>query len=113
LDWSWWKKKMDDRRDDPLLCYVHHARNTDTHRLEDTVRRMPGSFTMILPGLGEVNYSGPEHLLALPVTDKGVVYPPPTEHGGMPVTYPDASYIALAARVYLQTLVNEASSRLR
>ena len=113
LDWSWWKKKMDERRDDPLLCYIHHARNTDTHRLEDTVRRTPGSFVLTEPGCGEVNYSGPEHLLVLPVIDNGVVYQPPTEHLGEGLVYPDAWHVSFLARKYLQALVAEANSRLR
>jgi len=37
LDWSWWKKKMDHRRDDPVQLYIHKARNAGTHRLEDFI----------------------------------------------------------------------------
>lgn len=112
VDWMWWRKMMDERRDDPLLAYVHHARNCDTHRLDESVERVPtGAHKVTVPGLGQV--STPEHLRALPVTDAGVQYLPPTEHFGVPIRYPQADTIAQLAHDYLEELVTAAAFRLR
>ena len=112
LDWMWWRKIMDERRDDPLLAYIHHARNSDTHRLEETVEWIPiGAHTVQVPGLGDVA-TGP-HLRALSVTDKDVVYLPPTEHFGGPIPYPQADAISALATRYLDELVIAATFRLR
>ena len=112
-DWTWWKKMMDERRDDPLLAYIHHARNSDTHRLDETTERLPaGEY------LGEMNgvrfrYSIGRHLRPLDVIDKGVVYPRPQEHNGRPHDFADVRFMALMGSRYLTTLVAEAASRLR
>ena len=114
VDWTWWKKKMNERRDEPLLAYIHHARNSDTHRLEETTQRMPaGSHVADIPGLGPVHYSGPNHLRALPVIDCGVVYPVPTEFRDTKLIYANVGHICLLAQLHLQDLVAEAASRLR
>lgn len=114
VDWAWWRKKMDERRDEPLLAYVHHARNSDTHRLEDTTQRMPaGQHLVHSPGFGPVHYSGPNHLRALPVIDCGVVYPVPTGFRNMALPYADVGHICLLAQIHMQHLVAEAASRLR
>ncbi|MFL6725177.1 MAG: hypothetical protein ACJ8FS_01530 [Sphingomicrobium sp.] len=99
LDWMWWKKKMDERRDDPLLAYIHHARNCDTHRLEDTTREMRSDIQRPI-------------LLPVAVIDKGILYPPPTEHRGQR-SAGDVAFTAWLAGTYLQELVAEAESRLR
>jgi hypothetical protein len=115
VDWMWWKKKMDERRDDPLLVYIHHARNSDTHRLEDTTRRIPpGSHVVRMPLGGSYTYvSAVPHLRPLPVIDQGIVYPAPMEHKGQPYGFGDVGFMAYAAMMHLQSLVAEAASRLR
>jgi hypothetical protein len=108
----WWRKIMDERREDPLLAYVHHARNADTHCLEETAEWVPDdAFTIHDERLGELPIG--QHLRALPVTDKGVVYHPPTEHFGRPFGYPLADTIAAVAAAYLEEVLREATSRLR
>jgi hypothetical protein len=94
LDWSWWKKRMDERRDDPMLSYIHHARNCDTHRLEGLTELIPA---------GNGNAA---HLKALPVMDKGVIYHPPPDHEHV-------IEIMLLSAGKIQRLVAEANSRLR
>src|SRR4051812_45982882 len=65
VDWMWWRKKMDERRDDPLLLYIYKARNTETHRLEASV-----AWRMTKRALTPI-------LVPLPVRDKkGEVYYP-------------------------------------
>lgn len=114
IDWKWWKSRMDERRDDPLLAYIHHARNSDTHRLEDITERVPaGPFVLHIQGVGTVNYSGPEHLRPLPVTDRGEVYQPPITHFGERLNYPHAGELATRALLYFQGVLAVAASRLR
>jgi hypothetical protein len=109
----WWKRKMDERRDDPLLSYIHHARNSDTHCLEDTTQRLPaGIYTVEMPN-GRFQYSSGDHLRPLPVIDKGVTYPAPLEHNGVPHGFANVAFMALVAGEYLQFLVAEARSRIR
>lgn len=114
LDWSWWKKKMDERRDDLLLAYVHHARNCDTHRLEPMTAQIPdGQHLFDVSGMEKVQHRGPAHLRPLPVTDKGVTYDPPIRHKNIGLAYADVGMIAFLAGLYLQELVSEAESRPR
>jgi hypothetical protein len=91
-DYGWYGKKLDERSSDPLLLYIHKARNCDTHRLEPIITsdRKP-----------------------LPVIDKGVVYQVPEFHGGYEIEDPSCVTIGYWAVVYLQDLVMEADSRLR
>ncbi len=98
VDWMWWKKKMDERRDDALLCYVHHARNTDTHRLDQTAASVGGQAQFLLK--------------PLPVIDHGITYPVPTTHRRWELPDLDVQTIAWFAGGYLSGLVNEAALRL-
>ena len=105
---------MDERRDDMLLAYIHHARNCDTHRLEPMTAQMPGGRHIVdLSEPEQVSHSGPAHLMPLPVTDKGVTYDPPIRHKNIGLAYADVGMIAFIAGMYLQEMVAEASSRLR
>lgn len=114
LDWSWWKKKMDERRDDPLLAYVHHARNCDTHRLEPmTAHISGGQHVFDVPGVGKVYHNGPAHIRPLSVVDKGVTYDPPNRHRDIVLAYAEVGMLAFLAGMYLQELVAEAASRIR
>lgn len=38
----WFAKVKEERRTDALLSYIHHARNSDEHGLEDTTMRVAG-----------------------------------------------------------------------
>lgn len=92
LDWTWWKKKMDERQEDELLLYIHKARNSDTHRLEETtIRLSAGVHTFNLPSYGVlVQNCVSDHLSPLPVRDKeGVVYNPPCRHKSRFIGYMD------------------------
>jgi hypothetical protein len=37
---AWFGRAKRARKDDPLLCYMHHARNSEEHGIEDVTKRM-------------------------------------------------------------------------
>lgn len=99
LEWPWWKRIMDQRRDDPLLAYIHHARNSDTHKLEDTTQRVV---------FGDSRH---DLLRPLPVVDKGITYAVPRTKFGQSIS--SVGRISSYSFAYLVELVGEAASRLR
>lgn len=114
VDWMWWKRQMDERRDDQLLSYIHHARNCDTHRLEPMTEHIDaGEGLTNIPGIGQVYYGSAAHLRPLPVTDKRETYDPPSVHRGTEIAGADCGRIASLASEYLYALVSEAASRCR
>lgn len=110
------------RKEDPLLRYLHHARNSDQHSVTDGIKHVPAQHSMQMPhgpggvtvinhlsfsiinGVPEIHaYDGnapiilgytPARLTLLPVTDKGVRYDPPSEHRGKPLTKLDPIAVA-------------------
>lgn len=113
LDWGWFGKKMDERRRDELLLYIHKARNCDVHRLEDITQHRVGTRTLNDPKLGQVHHSGPRLMMPLSVIDKeGTIYNVPAKHRGLAIEYADVGMIAFFAVKYLRELVKESSFRL-
>jgi len=132
--WTWFGKMQDERRDDELLCYVHHARNSDHHRFDEVVKKMPGgigigSYGPIrvyglkmedgkltadwapeAPGAQLVITEYANRLHVLPVTDSGVEYPTPTKYRSDPLPDNDVLTIARAAADYVEWMVAEAHS---
>lgn len=54
--YGWFGKKIKDRKDDPLLSYVQHARNSEQHGIEDITQtwdrhRFVGAAGSVLTGL--------------------------------------------------------------
>jgi hypothetical protein len=46
---AWFGRVKHERRADPLLSYIHHARNSDEHGIEDITQKMPkGSATFTI-----------------------------------------------------------------
>jgi hypothetical protein len=46
---GWFGRAKKERKDDPLLSYMHHARNSDEHGIEDiTIRMGPGQATITI-----------------------------------------------------------------
>lgn len=114
LDFGWFGKQLDERARDPLLLYIHKARNSETHRLEATVEQAPEASHDAEINNRPVRINFPRHLRPVPVTDEhGNVYDAPTTHFDEPLGYCDASMLALFATIYFEWLVNAASSRLR
>lgn len=105
------------RREDPLLRYLHHARNSDQHSVTDAIKHEPGRESMQIPmmpggtyikhleiiGGKVVRYEGnaplqlkytPGRLTLLAVTDRGQNYDPPTEHLGVRLARQDPFTVA-------------------
>jgi hypothetical protein len=40
---AWFGQKADERKNDALLTYIHHARNADEHGIKPITRHNPGS----------------------------------------------------------------------
>lgn len=102
---GWWGRRLHERRTDPLLCYLWHARNADAHTLQQISELKPGRAEFVQPteqdvaalhsalkneksphtvlGLVEVVF---QHVLVVEVIDKGDRYAPPNLHLGAPVT---------------------------
>lgn len=136
--WGWFGRVEEERRSDPLLCYLHHARNADFHRFEEIVepagpihgikstggvrinslqiiqgRLVSGSLEPTSPA-SEITISMyPSHLRLLPVTDRGIVYDVPTQHEGREVGVISVMKAAELAVGYLNRLVVAASQFLR
>ena|SRR5579864_9274111 len=81
----WYGTKVHQRRTDPMLCYLQHARNADEHTLEIVTKNQPGFIREVeptpeeraaKPGHAFVEITEP-HVRLLDVTDRGVRYSPP------------------------------------
>jgi hypothetical protein len=128
---AWYGKVKQERRLDPLLSYLQHARNTDEHGLESiTGRRGPsvsageqGKGPMIhhieVPeGMRVASVAFNERPLQLrphppmvslaPVTDRGIRYEPPTIHLGNPMADLSPTTVARLAIDYLDGLIEKA-----
>lgn len=138
---GWFERKKKFRKDDPLLSYVHQARNSETHGIDDTGEewfehsfvgdsnlpfiglRVPkgglvGPIMGVLPNGERVPLAAHKtpSVRLVTVYDKkhGVSFGVPTHHLGMPLTYaPIPAYIAGTALEYLKNLLDEAWSRVQ
>jgi hypothetical protein len=129
----WQQQFRAERKSDPLLRYLSHARNADTHTIQDTLNQTP-------PGIGlgpaygnswyidrlEISngqithYSGdkpmkvtfiPGRLELLTVVDRGVSYEPPKSHRGEPLSKTDPVSVAVLGLTYYEAFVEEAERR--
>src|SRR5262249_19142107 len=113
-----WSEILQRTRDqDELLRYVHQARHADEHGLESAQKQNgelnitagdgPAHIHTItaIPGKGvSIEYRGerpvvtwtPERVVLLPVRNRGVVYPVPTQH--LRQRLPDATAMSIAER---------------
>lgn len=129
----WQGKFAKARRNDPILRYVHHARNVDQHTIHEIVEHQPGHMTLNPLGGGSwhidhleirngqvVNYRGDKPMVQqihpgrtelLKVLDCGVYYLPPTEHLGRPLQRRDPIAVGELALAYYTAFVSEAESK--
>jgi hypothetical protein len=133
----WFSKKKPQINDDPLLCYLHQARNVDEHGLEPTTARLPGGIGLgrnqdvyieHMSGgpqgvVGRVHTLGgeplrvgitPPHCRLVAVTDDrfGTTFEPPIEHLGKPLESTMPVAVGRLALAYYEALVAEAALRL-
>lgn len=133
----WYGKKVNIRRGDPLLNYMHQARNADEHGLEDVTEYVPGRRTIGSTGgpmhLYELRM-GPEEVYArydeslpgrplislFPTTARlikvknekfGDEFDPPSEHLGKPSSDNSPAGVATIWLDYLEELINEAEGK--
>jgi hypothetical protein len=119
----WQGKLARQRRKDPLLRYLKHARNADEHTIEEIIEHVPGHRTLN-PAYGNswyiehleiwggdvVSYSGDKPMIVQDFPDRvelrrfkgsGTWYNPPTQHLGQPLEQRDPiSFAELGLRFY-------------
>jgi hypothetical protein len=134
---GWFSQVKGERKRDPLLNYLKHARNADEHRLEEITGETPGLEAVISNGqivhsrnfgkdihrnyrtMGwseqtgerELEYTPlcPPEIQLKPVVDKhSYVYTPPTEHLGAQIDDTSPLGIGRLALDYLTKLVTVA-----
>lgn len=128
---AWFSKKKAERKTDPLLQYVHHARNSTEHSIEDVANASEFSVTMragdLQPGqafgfshgpngtliptatgdASKMRVRGPSvHLVS--VRDRGVLYEPPRTHLGSAVAPYEADDVGRRLLEYLEGMIGEA-----
>jgi hypothetical protein len=132
---QWFGRKKNQRRADPLLQYLHQARNADEHGLEQIIQR--GEQTLNIdfkkgyrPKTGQIKMSDgtvfqlpptPENAEGMIITLRayalarvkdtryGNEFDPPTEHLGKPLENPDSPlHAAKLALAYQASLIEEA-----
>lgn len=74
----WFGGKIRQRKKDPLLNYMHQARNSDEHGIESVTEHVPGS-------IGISAIGGSLHIRQLTFTEHGIVGDFDTSNGGTPV----------------------------
>ncbi|RWB98869.1 MAG: hypothetical protein EOQ56_19230 [Mesorhizobium sp.] len=136
---NWFGRAKGTRRKDPLLQYIHHARNADEHGIAPVTELVPGSVS--IKGVGgnavhienlvindgnfraevkPVNGSLPSITLQRPtaklisVTDDrfGDTFDPPTHHLGTPILENSPLAVAELAIAYLATMMLDAEQLL-
>jgi hypothetical protein len=129
-DEAWFGQAKELRRKDELLSYIHHARNSDEHRLESvTAPKGIGGYAVegaevVLDSEGNITgikatagvpmrvQLTPPGIRLLPVTDRSRTYNPPTTHLGQTLWDNSPLWVAKSALHYLEGLVADAAARL-
>lgn len=133
--WQGWTVRGEieaQRRSDPLLCYLYHARGADEHGIAELTLVKPGHLT-INPETGSelhiermtivdgkitelkakqpvsVTFEPNKFVLA-PVVNRGVTYPVPTEHLGVKLPTEDPVAIASVGIVYYANVLRRIGS---
>lgn len=135
----WFGKKKQERKVDPLLAYIHHARNSDEHGLDYITQRAADGASLHFPPTNEVTvgfemmvddkgathirnpkvkspHGGVTHVQIanprielVPVRDRGVTYDPPTMHAGKPIVNAGADSVAKLAIDLMRLTIDEAA----
>jgi hypothetical protein len=129
---GWIGQQIGTRRTDPLLSYLHHARNCHDHSLQDISARHSGGISISAPlgaplhirslrvrGDGTFEYDGSPAVIQyhaprfelLKVLDRGKWFDPPTTHLGKTLESPSAESIGDLALSFYKSLADEADTR--
>lgn len=135
---EWYRAVRATRKSDPLLQYLHQARNSHEHGLEDVTTqhakqlkqpmRLPNGKTFELtiqittpevefkPSTPDINskYEGPQIVSAavalVPVKNYNVIFSPPSTHLGAPFGAVGVVSTAEAGLAYAKSLITEAEN---
>lgn len=122
---AWFGRKLHERRTDPLLKYIHYARNADEHGFRKiTVRR--NSHVKLAPGATAIFESDGVDTWSIVAQEGGIDYPhdrialvrvhnekfgdwcdPPLQHLGNPTSRHPAE-VAQCAVMYLEKMLQDA-----
>lgn len=111
---AWYGRIANQRKNDPLLQYLHHARNSDEHSLEEVkppITAMsvePPEITK--PGFQTVTLTVQLDVIGhlAPVIDRDVHYGVPNEHLGQFIRDPTPISVGHLALAYLANLIEDA-----
>lgn len=82
---GWINRHKNTRRTDPLLAYLHQARNVDEHGLEPVSRATPGRIVPRAEGGAIIVSIGRIHLVEVVDDRYGDRFPVPRSHLGKPI----------------------------
>lgn len=133
---QWYGRKKNERRKDPLLQYLHQARNADEHGIEPITVDVPGSVNVIgdvYGGLIKFDGQGrpaffmekrpdgtyPDvvaiepHARLVAVKDErfGDIFQPPKEHAGSPIEDDSPIGVATLSMNYVLAMIEEAKAQ--
>jgi hypothetical protein len=127
---AWFGKKKHARKTDPLLKYIHHARNAENHGIEQitdlassqiTLKGKGTTVTLIdaAPGKwavanvsGDVEFAN-DRVCLVPVYDSDVWYDPPTRHLGQELENKQPVGVAQSALAYFEQMFAEVRELVR
>jgi hypothetical protein len=127
-DKNWFGPKKHERRTDPLLSYIHHARDAEQHGLGRITKRS-NSNIVVHPGasvalrsdgknwqvdnpMGRIDYPNDRINLVTVHDDRyHDSFDPPDAHLGIPITDHSPANIATLAVAYFESLFVEAEAR--
>lgn len=132
---AWFGRVKKVRKDDQLLSYMHHARNSDEHGIQDTSHRKAVGAEWVYPDGQKtvVRFESPDVILTEHKEDGKIpmnriirytdvvrvhdnryndLFDPPTAHLGEPLGTLNPVDLARIALPYLQSLVGEAGALL-
>jgi hypothetical protein len=106
---TWWSKKKHEWKSDPLLQFLHQARNTDEHGLQ-SIASSVGPKLYRNDAKLTVTIRGPRPSVVTITNKWGDVFPPPKEHLGKPLHPEEISPWGLGVRAmgYHNRLIIEA-----
>lgn len=130
----WQGQYANERRKDPLLKYLKHARNSDHHSIQENMDKKAASSSMYVeggPGVTHierleikdgqlVEYRGnkplvienlPNRVELLPVKDGSKWYNPPSQHKGAKLVWPAPLDVAQLGLEYYTKYVSEAEEK--